>query len=527
MKGLVYLYQKSIINRIKRALKKPVTYIFLVFIVLYAIAVIGSFGTLIEELQIGNSQSLAVILSSMIFFLLPANFISYSRRKGLLFKKSDIHFIFPSPVNPKVPILFTGMLNLWINLGLVLFTAFMGIRYFHVNPLQMLLYAILYLIFENLLEAGMMILCYGNETLPKRFFTVLTGICYGIMALFIIVAILLMAKRGFAFSIFTEYLELPIIQMIPIIGWNIAMIRMVFVGPTLLNIICTLLFLISSTAIFLLALKSKCVGEYYEDAATFADNYAKLKERKQKGIVDVSMGKKKKFKKANIEYKGGGAKAIFYRQILEYKKTKFFIFGFNTLISFVIGVGLAVLAFTTDMESEFGVNKIFIIPGVMAYIIFILSSYATKWSQELENPYTFLIPDNSLKKLWYATKIEHIRAIVDGFLMAVPGAIVMGLSVVQTLLIVLLYVCLMANKLYYFMVADFLIGRLLGNIGRTLVKLFLQGIAIGISVGAAVVGGIFLGVEAGFAIMIVATFVFTFFGALIAALSFEKMEVID
>ena len=163
----------------------------------------------------------------------------------------------------------------------------------------------------------------------------------------------------------------------------------------------------------------------------------------------------------------------------------------------------------------------------MAYIVFIFSGYATKWSKELENPYTYLIPDSSFKKMWYATKIEHIRAIVDGVLMAVPGAVVMGISPVLTVLFVLLYVCLMANKLYYFMLADLIIGQLLGTAGRSVVKVFLQGIVIGIAAMAAVIGGIFLGIEVGFAIMIVVTLVLTFLGALIAATSFNKMEVTE
>ena len=238
-------------------------------------------------------------------------------------------------------------------------------------------------------------------------------------------------------------------------------------------------------------------------------------------------GKKKHFKTAEVVYKGSGAKAIFYRQLLEYKKSTFFIFGFNTLVSLIVGVGIAVVAVMTDMMAEAGFDRVFIIPGIMAYVIFIFSGYATKWSQELENPYTFLIPDRSIKKLWYATKMEHIRAVVDGILMTLPGAIVMKLSVLQTVLIILLYICLMANRLYYFMVADFLVGKILGNVGRTLVKLFFQGIAIGIGVLAAVLGGMFLGVEAGFVIMILVTLVLTMLGALVAALSFEKMEVME
>ena len=171
--------------------------------------------------------------------------------------------------------------------------------------------------------------------------------------------------------------------------------------------------------------------------------------------------------------------------------------------------------------------RMFLIPGVMAYLIFIFSGYTTKWSKELENPYTYLIPDNVLRKIWYATKMEHIRSLIDGLLMAVPGAVILGLSIWQTILIVLFYVCLQANKLYYFMLADLLVGRSLGNTGRSIVKVFLQMIAIGISVSAAAVAGVFGGLTVGFAVMIAATFIVTLAGAALAAGSFEKMEVND
>lgn len=527
MRSFLYLYKTILKNRIKKALKKPVTYIFLIFIIAYLVLVIGSLGSLVTTFYVDSAENLAIILSILTFFLLPANFISYSRRKGLLFKPSDVHFIFPAPVNPKHVLLFAGMKNLAINVVLALAVAVMGMVYFRAGIVQILIYVIFYLVLENILEGSMMILCYGNEKLPAGFFKALTVVCYALMAVFVVVAGYMMMMNTPSFSVLKEYLSLPIIQIIPIIGWNIAVIRLIFVGPTLLNIICALLFLATTFLLFVLALRAKCVGEYYEDAAKFADDYQEMKRNKQKGIVTLSMGKKKKFKKAEVEYKGTCAKAIYYRQLLEYKKSRFFIFGFNTLVSLLVGIGIAVLAHFSDLATEAGTNKIFIIPGVMAYIVFIFSGYATKWSKELENPYTFLIPDSSFKKMWYATKIEHIRAIIDGTLMAVPGAVVMGLSPVLTVLIILLYVCLMANKLYYFMLADLIIGQLLGTVGRSVVKIFLQAVVIGIAATAAVIGGILLGIEAGFAIMILVTLLLTFLGALIAATSFNKMEVME
>lgn len=526
MGSFAYLFKRTMVNRIKKALKKPLTYVFIIFILIYVVSLIGTVGMWVDEFKIDTSENFAIIMSIVVIYLLPGNFIAYTKRKGMLFKKSDIHFIFPAPVSPKQVLLFTGIKNLLINAILALLAAIIGCAFFHTGVVLAIIYAILFFVFENVLEASMMILCYGNETVPDRVFKILTIVCYAFMAVITLTAIFMLYQNGASFGIIRDYLSLTIIQIIPVIGWNIAMIRLIFVGPTVLNVICTILFCIFTVVMFILARRSKCVGEYYEDAAKFADDYAELKEKQNKGIMSTGLGKKKKFKEAEVTYKGHGAKAIFYRQLLEYKKSKFFIFGFNTLISLVVGIGIAVFT-VLGMEEMTGNMRIFIIPGVMAYVVFIFGAYSTKWSQELENPYTFLIPDSSFKKLWYSTQMEHIRAIIDGVLMTVPGAIAMKLSLVQTILIILLYICLMANKLYYYMLADMLVGKYLGATGRQLVKLLFQGIAISIGIVAAVLGGILLGVEAGFIIMIVAMILFTLIGAIGAAASFEKMEVME
>ena len=278
---------------------------------------------------------------------------------------------------------------------------------------------------------------------------------------------------------------------------------------------------------FLLARKMKCTGEYFEDAAKFAEEYQIRRDKQKKGEVSLGFGKRKQYKDASVEYKGNYAKAIYFRQMLEYKKNKTFIFGWNTLLCLGLGILIAVYGYVNDIEETFGSGKVFVIPAVVAYIVFIFSGYATKWSKELENPYTYLIPDSPLKKVWYATKIEHIRAIVDGVLITLPGAVVFGIGPVLTVLTVLLYICLMANRLYYGMLADAIIGKKLGNTGRTLLKMFLQGIAISVAIVAAVVGYFIWGLEAGFFLMILVMGLLTFAGAAIASVSFVKMEVLD
>jgi len=69
MKGLIYLYKRTIINRIKKALKRPVTYIMIVFLLLYFAMLYSSFSVMIQEGQFSSTQNMVTILSIIIFVL--------------------------------------------------------------------------------------------------------------------------------------------------------------------------------------------------------------------------------------------------------------------------------------------------------------------------------------------------------------------------------------------------------------------------------------------------------------------------
>lgn len=526
MKGFIYLYHRTIINRIRKALKRPMTYVALVFFILYALMIYFSFGMLIRDSKFGTVENLVTILAGMILFILPGNFISYAKRRGLLFRPSEAHFVFISPVSPKMVLMFAAVKSFVLNLVLGIAILFFGIAWFHAGVLQMIIYFLFFAVFESILEASIIIFCYGNERLHERFFKGLTIIMYLFMIVIVGIGVFLLLTSEPEFGVIREYLSMPIIQLIPVIGWNIAVIYLIFIGPNAINVIGTVLFLVSTLGMFIIARKMKCTGEYYEDATKFAEEYQIKREKQKKGVVSFGSGKKK-YKNAVVEYKGNYAKAIYFRQMLEYKKNKTFIFGWNTLLCFGLGILIAVYGYMNDVEKTFGAGKVFVIPAVVSYIVFIFSGYATKWAKELENPYTFLIPDSPFKKVWYATKIEHIRAIVDGVLITVPGAIIFGIGPILTVLTVILYICLMANRLYYGMLADAIIGKTLGTTGRTFVKITLQGIAISMGIGAAAIGGILWGIEAGFFLMIVIMGALTFAGAAGASVSFLKMEVLD
>ena len=144
MKGLIYLYQRTLANKIKKSLKQPKTYLVLIFIILYIAMIFFSFNMLIKEEKFGTVENLVTILAGIILFLLPSNFISYAKRRGLLFRPSETHFVFVSPVSPKMALMFAAVKSFSLNLliGIVIFI--LGIIWFDAGVLQMLVYSLFF-----------------------------------------------------------------------------------------------------------------------------------------------------------------------------------------------------------------------------------------------------------------------------------------------------------------------------------------------------------------------------------------------
>ena len=263
---------------------------------------------------------------------------------------------------------------------------------------------------------------------------------------------------------------------------------------------------------------------------TFADEYEEALKRSKRGRSIEKVSKKKTFKKAQVNYRGTGAKAIFYRQLLEYKKSRFFLLNYNSFIMLGISV-LAIVAtamgvFSFDEMAE-GAGKVFILPGISAYITFIFSATATKWTKELQNPYTFLLPDSALRKMWYSTAMEHVKALLDGAILCVPLGLLMELPVLQILLCLLIYVCLQANRLYIGMVCDGILAPLFGATMLSLFRMLTQGFIMVLGIIGAVIGAAVAGPEVGFVVMIVIALIFAVGLALLGSVLFGKMESLE
>lgn len=518
----MYLTKRSLMNNLKKAVHKPSTLIALIFAIVYGIFIVFSLGTLAVTIRMDSVRGLLIILTVWSIYATLGNFMAYSSRKGIIFKPGHAHFVFTAPISPKLVLLNSAWMNYLVSAILWIVLAIGGLTVFQVAPWKVLLFFLIGCVMELALEVAIMVFLYTNDRLPEK---LMKGICIAIKVIligFTLLIVLYFRKNGMSVESASAFIDWEVLQMIPVIGWQIAVYRLILLGPTLLNVICSCLYAVTVILAVTAVWRMRCDGGYYEEAAKFADDYAELKKRQKNGEAVFSIGgRKRKFRQIKERINAKGAKAIFYRQLLEYKKEKFFIFSKVTLIAVVIAFFLCYTL--RDTAEESGVAELFLL-GVIAYMSIVMSGYLGKWENELKNPYLYLIPDTPMKKLWYATLMEHVKALVDGSIICIPVGIFWHVEPVYVVFCILIYAVLQADRLYTKVIAQCLVGEIFGKTGQDLLRMCIQFALLGMGAGVAVLVGIFINTGLIFPILLAYSVMVTAAMGFLASLRFETME---
>ncbi len=523
MGAIGYLYKRTLINRTKMALKKPVTYLYLALLLFYFLALPASLKVVMQGTGLDSARDMAGVLTVLSFWLIPANLIAYAKRRGLVYRHSDVHFLFPAPISPKRVLLYAHLKTLLMQVLLNLFAVVCGGTLFHVEGWRLAVYFVFSIFVENLLEAGIMLLLYGSERIRERQQGMVIKAAYGLVVILLGMGVYAYLQEGLSMDALSRFLHSDMIQLVPLVGWYIAAVHLLFVGATTVNVAGTACYGLLLIAVVAAAWRMDCKGGFYEDAMKFAEDYEEVLESRRQGNVK-RLGKKERFGKARIRWRGHGASALFYRQLLEYKKSRYFIFDISTVVAVLAG---AAVAYLYRKEGGFGAldpYRALVLPAVAAYMIFIFAGFGGKWAKELKSPYTYLLPDSPFRKLMAATMMQHVQALVNGCLMMAPCALVMGLALPEALLCVLFYVLMSAGKLYSLAVAQILTGSALGATARQLMQMLLLSIAIGAAVMGAVMGMAVGGRLMALGIMDLFLGLFTVIYMVIATLNFYHIE---
>lgn len=524
MRALFYLTKRSLINNLKRAVRKPSTLLALIFGVAYGIFLVVMLGSFAAVIRMDSVRGLLIIITVWSIYVTLGNLSAYSARKGVIFRPAHSHFVFTSPISPKLVLVNSAWMNYLFSAGAWILLAIGGLTIFQVAPWKVLLLFLMGCVLEIALEISIMVFLYANDHLSQK---LIRGLCIGIRVFLVAVTLLILLyfrRNGLSMESASALIDWPVLQMIPVIGWEIAACRLILLGPTALNVAGTVLYVLTVIAASTGVYRMRCDGGYYEEAAKFADDYAEMRKKQKSGEVVMGVGgKKKRFRQVREHFRGRGAKAVFYRQLLEYKKEKYFIFSKTTLVCVFIAFVCAYVLREEAVDS--GVQQLFLL-GIIAYVSLVMTGYIGKWENELKSPYLFLLPDSAFKKLWYATAMEHVKAFVDGCVVCIPIAIFWKIHPLYVIATILIFVVLQANKLYSKVIAQTLLGDVFGVKGQDLLRACLQMLILGMGAGAAVLVGILVNLDFIFPILLIYSIIVTVAIGFLASLRFDTMEQI-
>lgn len=242
MRALMYLTKRSLINNLKKAVHKPSTLIALIFGVAYGIFIVISFGSLAVSIRLDSVRGLLIIITVWSIYSTLGNFMSYSSRKGILFKPAHAHFVFTAPVSPKLVLLNGAWMNYLVSTVLWMILAAGGLTVFQIEPWKVVLFFLTGCVLELALEVAIMVFLYTNDHLPEK---LMKGLRLGIkifLIAFTLLVVLYFRRNGMSVESASAFVDWDVLQMLPVIGWQIAAYRLILLGPTTLNVLCSCLY---------------------------------------------------------------------------------------------------------------------------------------------------------------------------------------------------------------------------------------------------------------------------------------------
>ncbi|NLM10065.1 MAG: ABC transporter permease [Clostridiaceae bacterium] len=462
MSSLFYIIRKQFKNVFRGLAQKPLALIgyILIGIMLVGFVVIA----FIMPSGLVRSSSSEIFSAGITGFILISLYLGL--RQGIekgstYFRFADVNLVFTAPLKPSQVLLYGFIKRIGTSLFIVFFTVFQipNIKNNFVladyGVLAILTAVLFYSVLFPIL--GMVIYSFTSHSnegrvLVKRILDV-TAILF---VLFFIIT--LTVKRSLV-EAFVSYFNYEVFSYIPIAGQlsTIASAAVYGIDYKFYISIAVLVTIIGLSV----AILYNIYLDYYEDVLSATGELESRLKAKRKGR-DASL-EKRKIRKVEGGFSSYGARAIFEKHKLEYRKVSYFLFfDKSTLLVVLMGIGFKYLM------AEGG-SSIFFTLFFSAYMLFFLVIQG-KWPMELEKPYIFLIPEPKGLKLLYTTFTENLKNLLDGTLLFIIAYFVYDTSIPVVLLCIISYTLYGAIYIY----GDIVSRRLFGSIHSRVMLIFIK-----------------------------------------------------
>lgn len=460
MKPLFYIFRKTVKNHIKQLKKKPGILILYLIIFIFMILIIVSTFIMPQKSSVnGRVDVYGAIATGSILMVVWFGIKNGIDKGSSFFRLSDVNLVFTAPISPTRILVYGFVKQLYTTLFIFFFLLFQIPNLRNNLPITgpgvLIIFLAVFLLFFTMSILGL--LTYSITSRASKTRRLAKRILNSLMAILGLVLIynvfiykdLLTAVKVLLNNKFFTYL--------PFVGWLKSILMAAVNGVNFsfyINLLLCLAFILMMVYILL-----KINTDYYEDVLEATDRVEELMAMKKSGTGNINYGRKKfrKIKSGNI---GSGASAIFYRHLLEYKKS-----------------GIPFIDKMTFIMLGAGVISRYIFPGasmntIMYFTIYMLFlfSFQGKWGQELSKPFIYLIPYSSMSKLFYATLADLIKYTIDGLVLFTLAGIIFKSGVIIAILCAVTYASFGAIYTY----GDVLSRRMLGATHSKNLEIFMK-----------------------------------------------------
>lgn len=474
MKPLFYLIRKSIKNFLFGLKKKPLLlllYVVLAGIMIFAIVVSLKMDT--SQYGKGRAEVFGALASVIILAIFYLGIKQGLEKGASFFRSADINFLFTAPISPRKILVYGFLKQLSASFLLILFLLFQTpnlINNFPLAPYGILItFAGIFLLIFAMPLISMLVYSFTSVSkLAKQ--SVQRGLNLVLLALLALFLAVLF-KTGDVLKAAFLILNHWIFTYVPVTGWFKGFLMAAVMGIDAHFYIYS--FLVFSTILLLTYAIYQLKTDYYEDVLLATESKEEILQAKREG-KSISWRNNTKLKKATQLYKHGGAQAIFYKHLLEYKKTGYFFVDRNTLFLIVLGIS------ATFFFPKASINTVLFFS---IYLLFFFSIQG-KWAGELQKPFIYLIPAGSGKKVFFASLSQGFKNLMDGFLLFTVVGFMLKADVLTILCCILIYTAFGMIYIY----GEILARRILGAAHSKHLKFFTKLLLIFLLVLPGIIG---------------------------------------
>lgn len=502
---LVYLTVVKLKNQLKEAVKHPAKLFYVVFLAaMLAITVIGGRDTHMEPRPLYELTAIMVLFYSLMFLMTFINGLNGGAGNYPMFTLSDVSMLFPSPLKPN-KVLFYGLtrqLGLSLLLGFFLLFQYSwlhaayGLEYVHLI-LIVLGYA-LCLFLGQVCAMAAYTRTSGNDGARRLVRYFVYGMTVGFVAWLLYscaprITVGANSDEMFSFALYgvlgagADFLS-TIGVFFPVSGWAAGVIGGIFTGNYATVGLCAMLMAAAFTAALLLVIKNK--NNYYEDVLQTAEVAQSAITAKKEGQPAEVTPKKVRVGKTGLG-KGSGSSALFYKHLLENRRSGVFLFSKMTMIFMLIIIGSAVM-YSFMFSDEESNTAAFVAVFTMSTYMQMFSESMGRFNWEISKPYIYLIPEPPLKKLLWATAETLVSDCVEAVCLFVPIGLILNMSPLETVL------CILARISFslLFTSGNMLVERVFGTVRSKGLILFFYIISLMVmAVPGIILGAFAMGME--------------------------------